>query len=66
MAEIINLRSVKKARIRAALRAQGDANAARFGRSKAERAVETARADKASQTLDGHKRDDTATNGPDE
>lgn len=65
MAEIINLRAAKKARSRAEARAQGDANAARFGRTKAERAIEKARADKARQTLDDHKRQDTDQSGPD-
>ncbi len=58
MAEIINLRAVKKARQRAEARAQGDANAAKFGRTKAERKLEAARSDKAHQTLDAHKRED--------
>lgn len=66
MAEIINLRAVKKARSRAEARAQGDANAAKFGRSKIERALEQARADKANQNLDWHRRDTTPKDTPDQ
>ncbi len=55
VADIINLRAAKKVRKRADARAQGDANATKFGRSKAERSLQDARAAKASQALDGHK-----------
>lgn len=61
MAEIINLRSAKKARKRAEARAQGDANAAKFGRNKAERHLEQTRADKSRATLDQHKRETDGT-----
>ncbi len=54
MAEIINLRSAKKARKRAEARAQGDANAAKFGRTKGEKQADSARKDKAKRDLDGH------------
>lgn len=57
MAEIINLRQVKKQAARKAARAQGDANAAKHGRTRAERDLERAQADKAARDLDGHKRD---------
>ncbi|MBA3909082.1 MAG: DUF4169 domain-containing protein [Rhodobacter sp.] len=57
MAEIINLRSAKKQAARKAARIQADANAARFGQTKAERALSAARAEKAKQDLDGHKRE---------
>lgn len=56
-ADIINLRSVKKARKRAESRAQGDANAAKFGRSKAERLAEAKTRDKNKRVLDGHALD---------
>ena len=42
MAEIINLRAVRKAKVNAEARAQGDANAAKFGRSKAEKVAQVA------------------------
>ncbi|MBK5934612.1 uncharacterized protein DUF4169 [Rhodovulum imhoffii] len=59
MAKLVNLRSARKARERAEKRAQGDANAARFGRSRACKDTEAAKADKARRHLDGHKRDKT-------
>jgi hypothetical protein len=64
MAEIINLRAAKKAQTRAKARAQGDANAAKFGRTKAERAIEKARSNMANQSLDGHKRDTAPEDEP--
>lgn len=57
MAEIVNLRLVKKQAARKAARTQADGNAAKFGRTKAERVAEAARAEKATRNLDGHKRD---------
>ena len=57
MAELINLRAVRKAKAKAETRAQADANAAKFGRSKAEKALETSRTEKAKRDLDGHERE---------
>lgn len=57
MAELINLRQARKARTRAEKRAAGNENAARSGRTKAERSRESAEADKARATLDAHKRE---------
>jgi hypothetical protein len=57
MAEIINLRAVKKAAIRAKSRAQGDENSAKFGRSRAEKTETKARAEKAKAQLDAHRRE---------
>ncbi len=51
----INLNKVRKARDRAAEKAEADANAAKFGRSKAERMLDAARADKARLALDQSK-----------
>ena len=51
----INLNKVRKARDRAADKAQADANAVKFGRSKAERLLDAARADKAKSALDQAK-----------
>ena len=56
MAEIVNLRHARKLRERAKKRAQGDANALKFGRSKAERMGEAARAEADRRRLDGHRR----------
>lgn len=60
MADIINLRAQRKAADRKAARAQGNANAAKFGRTKAERELEAARAAKIARHLDGHQREDGA------
>ncbi len=57
MAEIVNLRSAKKQAARKAARAKGNQNAARFGRTRAERAIDEARAAKADRNLDGHRRE---------
>ncbi len=56
MADPVNLRQFRKEAARKAARAQGDVNAAKFGRSKAERDLETARAEKSARDLDGHRR----------
>ena len=57
MAEIINLRQAKKQAARKAARSAADANAAKFGRSKAERALDKARAEQTARVLDSHQRD---------
>ena len=54
MAEIINLRAVRKAKDKATTRAQADANAVKFGRRKGDKALEAARLDKEKRDLDGH------------
>ena len=57
MAEVINLRQVKKQAARKAARVLADANAARFGRTRAERDLERAQAEKAERDLAGHVRE---------
>jgi hypothetical protein len=57
MAEIVNLRTVKKQAARKAARSQADANAAKHGRTRAERDLEKTRAEKAARGLDAHKRE---------
>ncbi|MDQ2065057.1 DUF4169 family protein [Xinfangfangia sp. CPCC 101601] len=57
MGELINLRQVKKQAARKAARSVADANAAKFGRSKAEKSLDEARADLTKRALDGHLRD---------
>jgi hypothetical protein len=57
MAEIINLRQVKKQAARKAARLVADANAAKHGRTKAGRTLEKARAENAARELDAHRRD---------
>ena len=63
MAEIVNLRQAKKRAARRAASTAADANAAKYGRTKAERALEKAQADKAKRDLDGHRRDATKVFG---
>ena len=55
MSKIVNLNRFRKDKARADKRAQADANAVRHGQSKAAKAQEKAKADKARRDLDGHK-----------
>ncbi len=57
MAKVVNLRTVKKQAARKAARAVADVNAAKHGRTKAERDLELARASKAERALQGHMRE---------
>ncbi|MFZ0099637.1 MAG: DUF4169 family protein [Gemmobacter sp.] len=57
MAEVVNLNRFRKDRQRAEKRAEADANAARFGRTKAEKDLEKQRAAKAARELDAHQRE---------
>lgn len=57
MSKVVNLNRVRKDKARAGKKAQADANAVKFGRSKAEKADTQARADKARRDLDGHRRE---------
>ena len=52
---VTNLNKARKARDRAEEKAQADANALKHGRSKAERLLEAAQAEKARRALDGAK-----------
>lgn len=56
--EVVNLRRARKARERAAARAKGDANAARHGLGKVDRARVEAEATTLRRTLDGARRED--------
>lgn len=55
MSELINLNRARKSRARDEKRDVANANAAKFGRSKAERVLDAARSEKARQMLDQHK-----------
>ena len=55
MSQPVNLNKARKARDRAAEKAQADANALRHGRTKAERLLEAAQAEKARRALDQAK-----------
>jgi exonuclease V gamma subunit len=58
MSNVTNLTRFRKDKARAEKRAAGDANAAKFGRSKAQRQLEEVQAEKARITLDAHRRED--------
>ncbi len=55
MAEIVNLRTVRKQKDREVAKAKGIEAAAKSGRSKALKALQKARAEKSERALDGHK-----------
>jgi hypothetical protein len=57
---LVSFTRARKARDRAARKAEADANALRFGRTKGDRAAGQARADKAARMLDAHRRDTCA------
>lgn len=57
MGEVVNLRTVKKQAARKVARSEADANAAKHGRTKAERELVKAQAEKAVRALDAHKRE---------
>ena len=57
MAEIINLRMARKARKRADPQQAAAENRARHGRTKAQKALDRAEADKVARTIDGARRE---------
>ena len=59
MSKIVNLNRARKDKARNAARARGDANAAKHGRTKAQRTLEAAQADKARAALDAHRREES-------
>ena len=58
MAEIVNFNRARKAANRVKNKQQANENAVKFGRSKAGKSLDKARAEKAARDLDGKKRDD--------
>ena len=58
MARVTNLNRFRKQKARAEKRARAEANAAKYGRSKAQKALEQARAEKSARLLDAHRRED--------
>jgi Domain of unknown function (DUF4169) len=54
---VVNLNKARKAKTRQTDRTKADANAVKFGRSKADKALEAARAAKAARDLDGHRQE---------
>ena len=59
MSNVTNLNRFRKQKSRDAKRATGDANAVKFGRTKAQKAVEEADRARAERLLDGHARSDS-------
>ncbi len=57
MAEILNLRQTRKRKARASAREEGDRNAAKHGRPKADRTRDAAEADRVSRVFEAHRRD---------
>lgn len=51
----VNLNRYRKDKARAEKRAKADSNAAKFGRTRAEKALDAARSDKATRSLDAHR-----------
>lgn len=58
MAEIVNLNRFRKQAARAEAKAAADANAAKFGRTKAQKKLEEAEAARARAVLEAHRRED--------
>ena len=58
MAEIINLRKARKAKVRADKEAEAAENRAKFGRPKEERSQAEASKDLLDRKLDSHRRED--------
>ncbi len=56
--KLVSLSRARKTRAREDKRQKADANAAKFGLSKAERAAQAQAADKAARLLDAHRRED--------
>ena len=57
MADIVNLNRVRKAKVLDEDRVKADANAMKFGQTKAEKTRAKAKVDKARRDLDGAKRE---------
>jgi hypothetical protein len=57
MAEIVNLRLARKAKMRASEQAQGAANRAKFGQAKPAREIQRIEARRSESLLDGAKRE---------
>lgn len=58
MADIINLRNVRKQKARAERETQASQNRVLFGRTKAEKLKDAAEKAKADKHIEGHKRDE--------
>jgi len=57
-AKVLSLSRARKTRDKVRKRAKADENAVKFGQSKSEKKLSVAKAEKATQRLDAHKRDE--------
>ncbi|MEO1798682.1 MAG: DUF4169 family protein [Pseudomonadota bacterium] len=55
---VVNFNKARKARARAEKQARAQSNAVKFGRTRAQKAAEKQEAERASQRLDAHQRDE--------
>lgn len=58
MAEILNLNQARKAKAKTDAKTKAVENRAKFGRTKADKTLDAARAEKLKRDLDGAKRED--------
>ncbi|MEJ2817512.1 DUF4169 family protein [Caulobacter sp. CCG-8] len=58
MAEILNLNQARKAKAKTDAKTKAAENRAKFGRTKADKTLDAARAEKLKRDLDGAKRED--------
>lgn len=58
MGEVVNLRSLRKAKARISRAAEAQANRAKFGRTRAEKLREAQEAERLVKALDGAKREE--------
>ncbi|WP_165185903.1 DUF4169 family protein [Caulobacter soli] len=58
MAEILNLNQARKAKAKTDAKTKAVENRAKFGRTKADKTLDAARADKLKRDLDGAKREE--------
>ncbi|EAQ01063.1 hypothetical protein OB2597_03459 [Pseudooceanicola batsensis HTCC2597] len=65
MSKIVNLNRARKQKQRSDKRATADANAVKFGRTRAEKTQERSERDQAARRLDGHRLDGHGRDDPD-
>lgn len=58
MGDVVNLRTVRKAKTRTSRQAEAQANRAKFGRTKGEKLRDAQEAERAAKLLDGAKREE--------
>ncbi|MBE2278726.1 MAG: DUF4169 family protein [Rhodobacteraceae bacterium] len=63
MAGVVNLNRFRKEKARAERRAEAEANAAKHGRTRAERSLDQARVEKSTRDLEAHRRDEPDESG---